>query len=116
MRVPAFSLIVASVLLAAPAFAQSSSVTTSSERASNLPPDTMVTLDTQQKLKQSLEQSGFQNVLVTPSSYLIHAQAPDGSHIVMLVGPDQLHAVIEPATGSSAAPGGSPSTQSGTNR
>src|ERR1700752_3298368 len=51
MRVPAFSLIVASVLLAAPAFAQSSSVTTSSERASNLPPDTMGTLDTQQKLK-----------------------------------------------------------------
>jgi hypothetical protein len=47
MRVPAFSLIVASVLLATPAFAQSSSVTTSSERASNLPPDTMVTLDTQ---------------------------------------------------------------------
>jgi hypothetical protein len=32
-----------------------------------LPPDTLVTLDTQQKREQSLEQSGFKNVLVTRS-------------------------------------------------
>ncbi len=116
MRIPALPLIAASVLLAVPAFAQSSNMTTSAAGASNLPPDTRVTLDTQQKLKQSLEQGGFQDVLVTPSSYLIHAKAPDGSYIVMLVGPDHLHAIIEPATGSSTAPGGSSNSQSGTNR
>jgi hypothetical protein len=115
MRIPAFPLIAASVLLAAPAFAQSSSMTTSPAGASNLPPDTQVTLDTQQKLKQSLGQTGFEDVVVTPSSYLIHAKAPDGSHIVMLVSPDQLHAIIEPSTGSSSAPGGSPNSQGGTN-
>jgi hypothetical protein len=115
MRIPAFPLIAASVLVAAPAFAQSSNMTTSPAGASNLPPDTRVTLDTQQKLKQSLSQTGFEDVVVTPSSYLIHAKAPDGSHIVMLVSPDQLHAIIEPPTGSSSAPGGSPGSQGGTN-
>ncbi len=116
MRILAFPLIAASILLTAPAFAQSSSVTTSDAGASNLPPDTLVTLDTQQKLKQSLTQSGFQDVLVTPSSYLIHAKAPDGSHIVMLVSPDRLHAIIEPASGSSSAPGGPSSSQNGASR
>lgn len=116
MRIPAFPLIAVSVLLAAPAFAQSSSMTTSAAGVSNLPPDTRVTLDTQQKLKQSLSQSGFEDVVVTPSSYVIHAKAPDGSHIVMLVSPDQLHAIIEPPTGSSSAPAGSPGSRGGTNR
>jgi hypothetical protein len=91
-------------------------MTTSDAGTSNLPPDTLVTLDTQEKLKQSLTQSGFQDVLVTPSSYLIHAKAPDGSHIVMQVSPDRLHAIIVPATGSSLAPGGSSTSESGTNR
>ena len=116
MRIFGFPLIAASILLAAPAFAQSSNMTTSPAGASNLPPDTRVTLDTQQKLKQSLTQSGFQDVLVTPSSYVIHAKAPDGSHIVMQVSPDRLHAVIVPATGSSSAPGSSSSSESGTSR
>jgi len=116
MRIPAIPLIASFALLAAPAFAQSSSMTTSATSASNLAPDTLVTLDTQQKLKKSLEQSGFDKVLVTPSSYVIHAQAPDGSHIVMLVSPDRLHAIIEPATGSSSSPSGSSNSESGTNR
>jgi hypothetical protein len=125
MRIFGFPLIAASILLAVSAFAQTSNRTTSAQSsdmatshagASNLPPDTLVTLDTQQKLKQSLMQSGFQDVLVTPSSYVIHAKAPDGSHILMQVSPDRLHAIIVPATGSSSAPGGSSSSESGTNR
>ncbi len=52
---------------------------------------------------------------MTPSSDLIHAKAPDGSHIVMLVSLDQLNAIIEPPTGSSSAPGGSPGSQCCTN-
>ena len=65
-----------------------------------LPPvcqDTAVTLDTQQKLKQSLQQSDFKKVVVVPEAY-IHAQAPDGSKIVMEVSPDQMQAVIERVT------------------
>lgn len=74
-----------------------------------------VTADTQQKLKQSLEQTGFKNVMVAPSSFVVHAQAPDGSHIVMLVSPDQLNAMVTPATGSSTEPDSSSSSESGTN-
>ena len=68
-----------------------------------------MTVDTQQKLKQSLEQNGFKNVIVVPEAYAIHAQAPDGSRIVMEVSPDQMRAVIERT-------GGSPPSSSSTNR
>jgi hypothetical protein len=42
-------------------------------------------------------------VIVVPEAYVIHAQAPDGSKIVMEVSPDQMQAVIE-RTGSSSPP------------
>ena len=106
MRVPAFATIASFVLLAVPAFAQTSTMTggqPSDTSTSSHVPDTAVTLDTQQKLKQSLEQSGFKKVVVVPEAYLIHAQAPDGSKIVMEVSPDQMQAVIE-RTGSSTPP------------
>ena len=48
-----------------------------------------ITNDTQQKIRQSLEQSGFKNVHVVPQSFVVRAQAPDGSRIVMFMSPDQ---------------------------
>ena len=114
MRFPALPIITSVVILAAPAFAQTSGMSGSSRSdnpsstsSSQLPPDTAVTVDTQQKLKQSLEQNGFKNVV--PEAYAIHAQAPDGSKIVMEVSPDQMRAVIERT-------GGSPPSSSSTNR
>ena len=114
MRVPAFATIASFVLLAAPALAQTSNTTGNmtggqqgdASTSSHVPPDTAVTLDTQQKLKQSLEQSGFKKVVVLPEAYVIHAQAPDGSKIVMEVSPDQMQAIIE-RSGSSSQPSGS---------
>jgi hypothetical protein len=55
---------------------------------------TNITADTAQKLRQSLEQSGFKNIQVLPEAYVIRAQAPDGSHIAMLVSPDQITEVV----------------------
>lgn len=115
MRHPTLLLVASFIMLAGPAVAQTSSTTGSSARndassssssassSSQLPRDTAVTVDTQQKLKQSLEQSGFKNVLVLPEAYIIHAQAPDGSKIVMEISPDQMQAVID-RTGSSTPP------------
>ena len=61
MRAPAFATIASFVLLAAPALAQTSNMTGGqpgdTSTSSHVPPDTAVTLDTQQKLKQSLEQN-----------------------------------------------------------
>jgi hypothetical protein len=108
MRSHALPLIAAVAMLAGAAFAQTSntsnmsgssrdnsSAASSSSASSSQPPDIAVTVDTQQKLKQSLEQNGFKNVLVVPEAYVIHAQAPDGSKIVMEVSPDQMRAVVE---------------------
>jgi hypothetical protein len=110
MHFPALPIIASVVMLAAaPVLAQSTSGSSrndSSTSSSQTPPDTAVTVDTQQKLKQSLEQNGFKNVLVVPEAYVIHAQAPDGSKIVMEVSPDQMRAVIE-RTGSSPPASGS---------
>jgi hypothetical protein len=67
MRVPALPTIASFILLAAPALAQTSTMTggqlSDTSTSSRLPPDTAVTLDTQQKLKQSLEQNGFKKVV-----------------------------------------------------
>jgi hypothetical protein len=79
--------------------------------ASQSPSDTAVTPDTQHKLKQSLEQSGFNDVIVVPAAFVIHAKAPDGLLIVMEVSPDQMQGVIE-RTGSSSPPSRSSGRQS----
>ena len=110
MRVPAFPIIASVILLAAPAFAQTStspspkpagtSTTTKTSNGSTL------TLDTQQKIRRSLEQSGFKDVRVVPESFAIHAQAPDGSRIAMMISPDGVTEVVE-ETGTSTQPQGS---------
>jgi hypothetical protein len=108
MRVPAFPIVASFVLLAAPAFAQTSNMAANQpsnpSTSSQLPPDTAVTLDTQQKLKQSLEESGFKNVAVVPVAYVIRAKAPDGSKIVMEVSPDQMAAAVIERSGGSSPP------------
>jgi len=45
-------------------------------------------------IRQSLLGNGFRNVTVEPRTFVVHAQAPDGSHIVMLVGPERVSGVI----------------------
>ena len=108
MRVPAFPILASFVLFTAPALAQTSSMTGSQpsdpSTSSHLPPDTAVTLDTQSKLRESLEKNGFKNVAVVPVAYVIRAKAPDGSKIVMEVTPDAMQAVIERSGGSSQPP------------
>ncbi len=76
-----------------------------------------VSTDTSQRIRQSLEQNGFKNVQVMPEAFVIRAQAPDGSHLVMEVTPDQVAGIVaapatssgsssnEPSSGSSSNPG-----------
>ena len=54
-----------------------------------------VTPNTRERIRQSLQQSGFRDVSVTPEAFVIHAMAPDGSHVVMLLRPDEVTGVIE---------------------
>ena len=57
-------------------------------------PGANISADTQQKIRQSLEQSGFKDIRVVPETYVVRAQAPDGSRIVMLLSPDQMTEVV----------------------
>ena len=59
-------------------------------------PGASVSADTQQKIRQSLEQSGFKDIHVVPETFVVRAQAPDGSRIVMLLRPDQMTEVMMP--------------------
>jgi hypothetical protein len=59
-------------------------------------PGASVSADTQQKIRQSLEQSGFKGIRVVPETFVVRAQAPDGSRIVMLLSPDQMTEVVMP--------------------
>lgn len=59
-------------------------------------PGANVSADTQQKIRQSLEQSGFKDIRVVPETFVVRAQAPDGSRIVMLLSPDQMAEVVMP--------------------
>jgi len=135
MRVPAFPIVASLVLFAAPAFAQSSTTTGATTEQSGVTTPAAgwhhgmgVSTDTKEKMRQSLEQSGFKNVSVTPEAFVIRAQAPDGSHVVMLLRPDEMTGIVE--SGSSSEPNnststgynynsnsnGSSTTESGTNR
>lgn len=62
-----------------------------------------VTRNTEWKIRQSLADSGFKDIRIMPQAYVIHAQAPDGSRVVMEVAPDQFAAMVQPnaASGSS---------------
>jgi hypothetical protein len=123
MRFPAYPIIASVALLAAPAFAQNVGVTgaqqygnqqygnqqygsSASTNMQSWQHPEGVTADTQQKIRQSLESSGFKNVQVMPEAFIVRAQAPDGSHIVMLMRPDELMGVVQPS-GSSSQPYGS---------
>ena len=159
MRIPAFTMAASLVLLAAPAFAQSNSMSgTNTDQNGNstytnpgYSTNSMtgrynqgatnysnqgtgtynqqygsnnssngwnkggnVTTNTRDRIRASLQQSGFTNVNVVPEAFVIHAVAPDGSHIVMLLRPDELTGVVE-QTGSSTGPGNWNNQSSGMN-
>jgi hypothetical protein len=113
MRFPAFPIIASFVLLAAPALAQTAGMTGNpsrgAEAATNAPAQPGgLSADTPQKIRQSLENSGFKNVQVMPEAYVIRAQAPDGSHVVMLLRPQEMGgAAQQGGAGSSTPPSGS---------
>jgi hypothetical protein len=122
MRIPALPLIASVALFAAPALAQTSDTTAGQSTAaspnastvtqnpsmgtqggeqpyadapsSNQQSGTDLSQGTRRALRQSLQGSGFRNVTIEPRTFVVHAQAPDGSHIVMLVGPERVSGVI----------------------
>jgi hypothetical protein len=113
MRVLGAPTLIALVLLAGPALAQSTSTSATGSHqpgtsATGKTPGNQVSVDTQKRIRQSLEQSGFKNVQVAPGSFVVRAQSPDGSRVLMEVSPDHVAGVVFDRTtgsGSTVAPG-----------
>ena len=95
MQASPFAIFASFLLLALPAAAQTTNLSTSTDAA--------VTRDTQQKLKQSLEKNRFKNVVVISEADVIRAEAPDGSKIIIEISPDHVIGVVV-GSGSTADP------------
>lgn len=49
----------------------------------------------QQRVKNNLEQAGFKNVQIMPSSFLVRATDRDGNPVMMVINPDSITAVTD---------------------
>ncbi len=76
-------------LLALPAAAQQSPSTSPSGGSSGaqMGQSAQPQAATAQKVRQSLQQAGFQDISVVDAAYLVHAQTKDGNFVLMLVDP-----------------------------
>jgi hypothetical protein len=92
MRIMSLVVVSSLALAAAPAFAQNKGAGTAP--SANPQSNASVTQETQRAIRQSLESSGFKDIRIVPESYVVHAQAPDGSRIVMMVSPDEVQGVV----------------------
>jgi hypothetical protein len=106
-------------LLAAPAFAASSTSSSSDASNKSMPnADSAGTntgaatgnLEMRTKISTDLEQQGFKNVHVIADSFLVHAENKQGQPVVMIINPDSVFSMTEmgangaSSAGSNAAP------------
>lgn len=108
MRLTALSLVASVLMIAAPAFAQNSTTTTNNQSSQQMKSQHNGA-QAEAQLRQTLEKAGFKNIRIRPEAYVVHAQASDGSHVTMMISPDEVEGVVE-RSGSSKAP---QSSQSG---
>jgi hypothetical protein len=99
--------------LVAPAFAQSSG---QNQQQTQINPADTQTI--QQQVRENLQQAGFTDIEIMPSSFLVRAKDSAGNPVMMVINPDSVTAVTEVPAGappSGASSGGSanpPSAQS----
>ncbi|HEY1782214.1 MAG TPA: hypothetical protein VGG79_17600 [Roseiarcus sp.] len=56
------------------------------------------------KLRDDLTKAGFTDIKIMPSSFLVRAKDSQGNPVMMVVNPDSLAEVAEPATGRHEVP------------
>jgi hypothetical protein len=111
--IPAIS--IAAMLVGSAAFAQSTGQPgaaqkpgPSQQQSPATSPGTQPSLMTKHSVEQSLQAAGFKDVKILDESFLVHAQSPDGTEVVMVVNPP---AQSQSATGQSGrGNGGTAST------
>ena len=71
-------------------------------------------MNIRQGIQNQLQQAGYTDVSVTPSSFFIHAKDKQGHPVAMVIGPDTFTEVTELPAGNSASSGGSTAKSGGT--
>jgi len=109
------AIVAATLLLSTAAFAQNATNQKSqqSPRAQQNPtinaPQTnqgqQVTAKIAQKIRSNLEQAGFKNIKLMPSSFIVQAQDHDNNTVVMVINPSSVEAITEQGN-----PGTNPNT------
>ncbi len=59
----------------------------------------------QQKVRKNLQQAGFTDIQLMPSSFLVRAKDKDGNPVMMVINPDSITAVTEVPQAGSATTG-----------
>jgi hypothetical protein len=93
------AIVVASLLLASTAYAQNSN----SAQQQSSPPSGQQAANPQTpriaaQIRQNLESSGFKNIRLMPSSFLVRAEDKDGNPVMMVINPDSVTAIKEVET------------------
>ncbi len=65
----------------------------------------------QQKVRQNLEQAGFTDIQLMPSSFLVRAKDRDGNPVMMVINPDSIAAVTIDKQGAGRTTGQGSSSQ-----
>lgn len=65
------------------------------------------TMTIRQGIQNNLQQAGYTDVTVMPSSFLVHAKDKQGHAVAMVIGPDTFTEVTELPTGNGASQAGS---------
>ncbi len=91
-------LLVVAVLVA---ISQSLPQIASAQNTSQSQPSTSV----QARVKSNLEQAGFKNVQIMPSSFLVRATDTDGNPVMMVINPDSVTAVTDLSVGRQGSAG-----------
>lgn len=71
---------------------------------------------TQEKLRQSLTQAGFQDVRIVDASYLVQAKTKDGDTVVMMINPPDMTGSASSSSSSSSSGRSSGSTGSSSSK
>ena len=80
--------------------------------AQGAPPSQSSTTPIQQRVKSNLEQAGFKNVRVMPSSLLVRATDKDGNPVMMVINPDSITEITD-VTGDQQRSGSQPTATPG---
>jgi len=97
------TIIVASLLMSSAAFAQTTTTTQPQQNTSNpqqLSQNTQQdTAKIAQQIKANLQQAGFKNIRLVPSSFMVRAEDKNNNPVMMVINPDSITEVTESENG-----------------